>query len=148
MGIGNDMDDMDKVFDRVDIVHLLTVVRSLYVFNKDTCYGKYNEAIPSTGHCVMSALYLYEIFDGHVMSSKVNNVSHWFNRIGWGGKIYDIDLTGDQFGFDEIMVRRINDGAGLYGGSVIRDINGLGKSVIDRYSKFRERISTNIVKSP
>jgi hypothetical protein len=54
----------------------------------------------STGHCAAVAFLLRERFGGQYVSTKVDGVSHWFNRVG--GR--DVDLTGDQFGFDRVRV--------------------------------------------
>lgn len=58
---------------------------------------------PSAGHCAAVAVIVNRIFGGEYRSAVVSGESHWFNRIQFGGKEVDVDLTGDQFGRDKIQ---------------------------------------------
>ena len=68
------------------------------VYCKETAHedwkDKWTKDNPSVGQCVPTALLVQYYFGGEIY--KLNNVSHYFNKIN--GEI--IDLTKDQFDFD------------------------------------------------
>jgi hypothetical protein len=61
---------------------------------------------PSSGHCAAVATIVQGLFGGQLMSAKVDVQSHWFNRIDLGDGVFDIDITGDQFGLPSVQVAR------------------------------------------
>ena len=87
------------------------------VFTSDT--GRHSEevVIPSTGHCAAVALIANIMFKGQLISATVQKESHWFNRIEIDGLWYDVDLTGDQFGFPPVQIKTAQR---LYGKSKVR----------------------------
>lgn len=58
----------------------------------------------STGHCAVVAAILQQMAAGDLVSATVEGQSHWFNRLSVGGRQFDVDLTGDQFGLPSIRV--------------------------------------------
>lgn len=59
----------------------------------------------STGQCAVSALIVQVQFGGELTSARVCDESHWFNRIVQGDTVFDVDVTGDQFGLPAIQCR-------------------------------------------
>jgi len=64
--------------------------------------------VASTGQCAATALVVQLASGGRLISTTINGTSHWFNRIIVGTSAYDVDLTGDQFGFDAVRVAPAN----------------------------------------
>ena len=60
--------------------------------------------IPSSaGYCAATTIILNVLLDAHFFSTYVNGESHWFSRIDG---YFDVDLTGDQFGFSKIQITK------------------------------------------
>lgn len=59
----------------------------------------------SSGQCAAVAVVAHEVFGGEFVSAMVNDESHWFNRVNSGGRLLDVDLTGDQFGLPSIQIK-------------------------------------------
>lgn len=83
-------------------------------FSRETAHPNTNYVTPSAGHCAVVAKIVHDVFGGEFVSARFNGASHWFNRIG---KI-DIDLTGDQYGFDAV---RVSTNSGMYADTRVRD---------------------------
>lgn len=63
-------------------------------------YEKVMKGSALYGHCAAVAFNVHDLFGGKYFSVMINGQSHWFNQcLGW-----DIDLAGDQFGFNEVQV--------------------------------------------
>jgi hypothetical protein len=71
----------------------------------------------SAGQCSAVATIIRAMLGGELVSAHVDTQSHWFNRIPVGGDLFDIDITGDQFGLPPIQMARRGK---LYGGSRVR----------------------------
>lgn len=69
------------------------------VFAADTASPGSSDVVPSAGHCAAVAVIVFAEFGGSLLSTTVQGVSHWFNRVELDGSQVDTDLTGDQFGF-------------------------------------------------
>jgi hypothetical protein len=69
---------------------------------------------PSAGHCAAVAAIVWQRLGGELVSAKVQGESHWFNRLGIGGRVIDVDLTGDQFG---LLAVRVGDPGRLHPGT-------------------------------
>ena len=67
-------------------------------FSPETSWNGTIGVVPSTGHCAVVSAILYSLYGGELCSTSIDEVSHWFNRIRFGGETFDVDLTGDQFG--------------------------------------------------
>lgn len=52
-----------------------------------------------------------------MVSTKINGLSHWFNRLTVSGQDLDVDLTGDQFGHPPLQVAPAGS---LYPATLIR----------------------------
>jgi len=91
-------------------------------FAAETVYF-FNEEIPSTGHCAIVAAIIYKRYGGHLVSAYVNGIKHWFNKID----NYYIDLTGDQFGFDPVQIKK-----DLYTNCLIREWAHLNSTTLER----------------
>ena len=60
----------------------------------------------SAGHCCAVATIVRAMLGGEFVSADVDEQSHWFNRIPVAGDLFDVDITGDQFGLPAIQVAR------------------------------------------
>jgi len=73
------------------------------VFSCDTVFGDCRwPAYPSAGHCFMAALAVQDLLGGEILYGEVNNISHYWNRIGE----YQVDITADQFDQKPIQVKK------------------------------------------
>lgn len=88
--------------------------------------------IPSAGHCAVVALLIRSLFEGELVSAKVNEVSHWYNQIREG--LY-VDLTGDQFGFAKVQI----SDQPIYPGTRKRDLSEVSTETHLRYSTLRDK---------
>src|SRR5579872_6111705 len=68
------------------------------VFSPKTAFGNSPSTIPSSGHCAAVSAIVFSQYGGSFVSAKVDEHSHWFNRLKVGGRWIDLDITGDQFG--------------------------------------------------
>lgn len=85
----------------VDLLDRAVEVRRLLdaAFSPDTAAPNTHPGPASAGHCAAVAVIVRNFFGGSFVSTRVNGVSHWFNRIrNTAGLDVDLDLTGDQFG--------------------------------------------------
>lgn len=57
---------------------------------------------PSAGQCAAVSMIVWDRFGGEFVSVSVQGQSHWFNRLNIGGRVMDVDLTGDQFGLQAV----------------------------------------------
>lgn len=74
------------------------------VFSPDTAYGGVGGPTPSTGHCAVVALLIQRFLGGELLSTTIHGPSHWFNRVWFEGYSFDVDLTGDQFGYESVQL--------------------------------------------
>lgn len=74
-------------------------------FAPDTAAGGEVGATPSRGHCAAAAIVLQARVGGEFVSTRVDGVSHWFNRVDG----FDIDLTADQFGRRAIEIAKAGE---------------------------------------
>lgn len=72
------------------------------VFTCSTAYGTCRKDAPSAGHCMLASMVVQDLFGGCIVAGQVKGVSHYWNRIG----SLDVDLTGDQFGFTPVRVKK------------------------------------------
>src|SRR5580658_8358280 len=71
----------------------------------------------SAGQCGAVAAIVRSMWGGQLVSANVDAQSHWFNRIVVDGDLFDVDITGDQFGLPRVQLARCGR---LYGGSRVR----------------------------
>lgn len=75
-------------------------------FSSDTALPGTEWSVPSGGQCAAVSLIVNKIFSGELVSTAINGESHWFNRITVGDTLFDVDITGDQYGFPAIQIKR------------------------------------------
>jgi hypothetical protein len=98
-------------------------------FGSDTSFPGTAYTCPSAGQCAAVAAIVYKEFGGNLVSAKVGNESHWFNRIPIRDKWFDIDLTGDQFGRPPIQVTMAGN---LYPRTKLRRPDELNQETLER----------------
>jgi len=86
-------------------------------FRPDTAAQGLEGNVPSAGHCAVASVVVQNILGGELASAIVGGISHWFNRIRFGDRVFDIDLTADQFGNGPILIADSNQ---LYPGTRVR----------------------------
>jgi hypothetical protein len=76
-------------------------------FSLDKAHPSIESSNPSsTGHCAAVSIIVHCIFGGDMISVTYENESHCTNEIPIAGNMYEVDLTGDQFGFEPVRVTR------------------------------------------
>lgn len=98
--------------------------------------GQPPECTPSSGHCAVVSAIVREAFGGDLVSASVNGESHWFNRVQVHGDAFDVDLTGDQFGFPRLQIA---PPASLYEGTRRRMPEDLNVETLQRAVTLAER---------
>lgn len=102
---------------------------------------QFSPLLPSTGHCAAVALMIHHMMDADMMSTHVGGASHWFNRVKLDNESWvDVDLTGDQFGFESCRVSNINEP--LYNDSRLRIMDEVLKETINRSIVLRVRVNS------
>jgi hypothetical protein len=122
----------------VDTTEVLSLVRVLRdklesAFSPETAAGKVSEPCPSAGHCAAAALIVQRKLGGELVSSMVDGQSHWFNRIKIGEHTVDIDLTGDQFGFEPIQLSVDKE---LYPRTRVRTLSEVNEETLRRSKRL------------
>ncbi len=92
------------------------------VFSPKTAFGNSIASIPSSGHCAAVSAIVFSQYGGSFVSARVDEHSHWFNRLKVGGRWIDVDITGDQFGRPSIQA---GPQGSLYKGSRVRHLSEL-----------------------
>jgi len=105
-------------------------------FSPDTASWGMQGKVPSAGHCVVASVIVQTTFGGDLASAIVEGNSHWFNRIRFGDQMFDVDLTGDQFGLAPILIADANR---LYSGAKIRRTNDLSSETLRRAALLARR---------
>jgi hypothetical protein len=74
-----------------------TLLDALYAsWGEDTAYnGHWEESLPETGQCAVTALVVQDFLGGDVVRVKAGHTSHYFNILPDGARV---DLTAGQFG--------------------------------------------------
>lgn len=121
----------------------LTILREKFEkgFSPETALGEFNNKIPSTGHCAVASIIIQTIYGGKFVSTYINNISHWFNRIIIDNQEYDIDLTGDQFNLPKIQIKPAGS---LYSNTRIRETSDLNEETKIRSKILANKINENI----
>ena len=87
-------------------------------FGSDTAAQGYSSKAPGAGQCAAVATIVYELLGGELVSVRTKEGSHWFNRIEYADMTLDVDLTGDQFDLDPVLIGKP---ATIYSGSRTRN---------------------------
>lgn len=90
--------------DETDIRETLSDLRRQLerVFSPDTAAPGFSGHVASTGHCAAVSVVLSKLLGATMVSTRIGGQSHWFNRMRFGEKEYDFDLTGDQYEFRRV----------------------------------------------
>ena len=72
------------------------------VFACDTAYGDCHPDNAVSGHCMLSAMVVQDLLGGKILGGQIGEIPHYWNRVG----VYEVDLTGDQFGFAGVRIKR------------------------------------------
>jgi hypothetical protein len=99
-------------------------------FQSDTAALGTASPVPSAGHCAAVSAIVQAELGGDFVSAIVEGQSHWFNRLGVGRRLCDVDLTGDQFGGNQAI--RIAPAGELYDGSRLRSTEQLNDETLRR----------------
>lgn len=108
-------------------------------FSPETSYLGKESVIPSTGHCAVVAVIIYFLFNAQLVSTRIDKVSHWFNRIRINGSDYDCDLTGDQFGFEPFKIDLADS---LYDDTRTRTIDEVDMGTFNRAFLLIKKLKT------
>lgn len=73
------------------------------IWSQETALPGTTGGIPSAGQCAASSVVIQKYMGGKLASTNINGISHWFNILISDAE-YDVDLTGDQFGYPKIQV--------------------------------------------
>lgn len=116
-------DTNEELFMKEELTEDLYSIRAALepAFSYDTAYKYKMGWTPSAGHCGAVAVIVNTILGGAYCSATVDGESHWFNRLSDGNQLYDVDLTGDQFGKPPVQMADVGR---LYAGTRIRDFFG------------------------
>lgn len=130
----------------IQLANTVARLRKLYdkAFCAETSYsGTLNKECPAQGHCALVALDIFMCLGGQLISCKVGEISHWYNKLqlfntdGSSFSVY-LDVTGDQFGKYIIQFGRVP----LYGGEhKVRDAKEISEETWNRYKKFVSRMA-------
>jgi hypothetical protein len=90
----------------------------------------------SSGQCGAVATIVRTMLGGELVSANIEAQSHWFNRIRVADKLFDVDITGDQFGLPPIQLARVGT---LYGGSRVRRPVEVDKNTLMRAALLAKR---------
>jgi len=112
-------------------------------FSRDTASSVSMGSGPSAGQCAATAAIVFNKFGGSLVSTNIKNESHWFNRIQVGDTLFDVDITGDQFGLPTIQISKAGT---LYEHTRIRERNELNEETIQRATKLARRANIDLEK--
>lgn len=91
---------------------------------------------PSAGQCAAVSIVVWDRFGGEFVSATVQGQSHWFNRLNFGGRVIDVDLTGDQFGLQAV---RFGKPGSLWEGTRPRTAQELREETVRRAILLAEK---------
>jgi hypothetical protein len=103
-------------------------------FSKETANPGSFGFPPSSGHCAVVALIVYFTHGGNLVSTKIDNQSHWYNKVYYNYPFW-ADLTGDQFDKDHVQVS-IKE---LYPETRIRDLGEVNLETFERARKLADK---------
>jgi len=98
-------------------------------FSPETAAPGFSGHAPSTGQCAAVSALVSKLLGAGMVSTKLKDQSHWFNRLRIGDHEYDFDLTGDQYGFQPVQYAEADK---LYPGTRVRLYEDLNAETIGR----------------
>ena len=105
-------------------------------FGPETAAPGTRSLVPSAGHCAAVSAILNSYFGGQLVSTVIDGTSHWFNRVFVDGHEFDVDITGDQFGYEPI---RILPTGALFAKSRVRTFEELNEETRRRALRLAEK---------
>src|SRR5438105_184308 len=106
-------------------------------FAPDTARGGHTDfRVRSSGHCGAVAAIVQAELGGDLVSALVDGHSHWFNRVTLGSELFDVDITGDQFGRPTLQIAHSSR---LYDDSRVRLASDLDAETRFRAQRLCER---------
>jgi hypothetical protein len=109
-------------------------------FSTDTAVPGTLSTIPSAGHCAAVTVIVKSLLGGDLLSTKVQGISHWVNRLYLDNDTYEVDLTGDQFGYHTVQISP-NE---LYPDETLRSIRDINEETFNRAEKLAKKIESNL----
>jgi hypothetical protein len=108
------------------------------VFSVETAVPGTASQIPSAGHCAVVSAIAHADLGCEMVSAIVNGQSHWYSRLTskTNGCVYDVDITGDQFGYAPV---RVAEAGTLYPGTRVRDASQLNAETLRRAILLADR---------
>lgn len=127
-----------QVQKREELLKALKWIRSRLEigFRPDTAAAGFPGTTPSAGHCAAVSAIVARLFGGDLVSSRVDGLSHWYNRFYLESETVDCDITGDQFGHAPIQ---ISDPGNIYSDACVRDWRELNLETLKRAILLAER---------
>jgi hypothetical protein len=114
-------------------------------FGPDTASAVTKSDVPSAGQCAAAAVLVSLALDGGFASAVVGGQSHWFSRVETTSGVFDVDVTGDQFGRQETQVA---DAGALYPDTRERTWDDLTQETLRRALVLARRAHFNDVEGP
>ncbi|SRR6266545_1033644 len=105
-------------------------------FGPDTAAPGFAGHARSTGHCAAVSVIVSKLLGAAMVSAKIQGQSHWFNRIDVGAEQYDLDLTGDQYGFPAVRYTHADK---LYTGTRVRSYQDVNAETLERARVLAQR---------
>jgi hypothetical protein len=105
-------------------------------FRVDTTVTGLPSNVSSAGQCVVVSVIVRYVLGGELVSAFVCGASHWFNRVSDLALAFDLDLTGDQFGFPPVQIMRAGN---LYPRTRVRSADRLDVMTLCRTRLLAER---------
>jgi hypothetical protein len=93
----------------------------------------------------VTAIVVKQKLGGELVSTRVGEESHWFNRVTVDGYTYDVDLTGDQFGFPPVQIA---SAGALYGEPQLRALSEVHQETMIRAGALAQRAGLCFQKTP
>jgi hypothetical protein len=114
-----------------DLMPTLQMLRARLegAFSPSTAAPGFSGSAPSTGHCAAVSAILSKWIGATMVSTRIADQSHWFNRIRVGSHEYDIDLTGDQYGMEAVRIAQADS---LYPETRVRSEQELNAETLER----------------
>jgi hypothetical protein len=113
-------------------------------FSPDTAAPGFAGHAQSTGHCAAVSVIVSNLLGAAMVSTKIHGQSHWFNRIAIGAERYDIDLTGDQYGFPPVQYAHAEK---LYPATKVRSREEVNAETLQRAKLLAMRAGLTAVAS-
>jgi len=110
-------------------------------FSPETAQFGQQGSRPGTGQCAAVTLIVRDIFGGEMVSARVQDESHWFNRLCVDEGVVDVDLTADQFSETAVRVCQAGD---LYPDTRIRRDSEVAEETRRRSTLLRQRAEIDL----